>query len=55
MSYILYNSTEDKEGCRLPTLEEMNRLTHRVPGRNQRKDRKARRQRHANGDRKAFK
>jgi len=54
MSYILYHDPAATDP-RLPTLEEMNRATHRIPGRNQRKDRKARRARHAAGDRKAFK
>lgn len=39
----------------LPTLEQLNRATHRVPTHNQRKARQARRQRFANGDRHAFK
>lgn len=51
---ILYNYAGSAES-NLPTLEQLNRATHRVPGRNQRKDRKARRARHAAGDRKAFK
>ena len=38
----------------LPTLEQLNCATHRVPHHNQRKTRKARRQRHAAGDRHAF-
>ena len=53
MSYIIYNHASSTES-NLPTLEQLNRATHRIPGRNQRKDRKARRARHAAGYRKAF-
>jgi hypothetical protein len=42
------------QASHLPTLEQLNRATHRVPLRNQRKARKSRRQRHAAGDRSAF-